>query len=178
MLVPLRLPPLRAFFHLAAVLSASLAAQAQTSHIGDLKFGYTYLYADQGSGERSNIQGWFARPSVVISHGYSIFADFTNYYGANSKGSLNSHGFTLGVDKGFRQHATVRPSVFAEAGDIRNSNAGAITNSGAFLTGLGIGIPIKGRWSVALTPAEYALIDTRAGVRNDFNAKAGLSFAF
>jgi hypothetical protein len=68
--------------------------------------------------------------------------------------------------------------VFAEGGDIRVSNAGSITNSPAFLIGLGLGIPIHGHWSLALTPAEYALIDTAKGVRNDFNAKMGLSLSF
>jgi hypothetical protein len=42
--------------------------------------------------------------------------------GRNEKGPLNSHGFTFGGQKGFFPKARIRPSLFAEAGDLRVSN--------------------------------------------------------
>jgi hypothetical protein len=150
---------------------------AQRLH-GDISAGYTYLDADQGGGERVSQSGWFARPSVNVSKSYSIFMDFTNYYAANTKGSLNAHGYTAGIARSFSRRLGVIPSLFVEAGDVRVSNAGKITNSPQYLTGVGLGIPLTKHWSIKLTPAEYALIDSPTGVRHDFNAKVGISFAF
>jgi hypothetical protein len=154
-----------------------LTAHAQKP-VGNVTVGWTYLWADQGGGERSNLNGWYARPAINLLAGFSVFADFTNYYGSNRKGSLNSHGFTGGINKQFFPHERVRPSVFVEGGDIRVSNAGSITHSPAFLTGFGLSIPFHQHLSLALTPAEYILISTGTGTRNDFNAKAGLNLSF
>ena len=75
-------------------------AQEKTKEpIATITAGYTYLWADQGAGYRSNLNGWFAKPAVTLGKGYSLFADFTNYYGVNAKGSTNSHGETLGLQK-------------------------------------------------------------------------------
>jgi hypothetical protein len=40
-------------------------AGAQRS-IGNITVGYTYLWADQGGGERSNLNGFFMRPAFNI----------------------------------------------------------------------------------------------------------------
>jgi hypothetical protein len=72
---------------------------AQSAPKPNITIGWTYLWADQGAGERSNLNGWFARPALMIGKGYAVFADFTNYYGANHKGAINSHGYTFGVSK-------------------------------------------------------------------------------
>jgi hypothetical protein len=161
----------------ALLIGPTSLARAQRS-IGNITVGYTYLWADQGSGERSNLNGFFMRPAFNIGKGFSVFFDSTNYYGSNHRGSLNSHGYTGGIDKQVFARASLRIRAFVEGGNIRLSNAGNITNSPAFLTGFGVGIPIHGHWSLALTPAEYALIDSARGVRNDFNAKVGLSLSF
>jgi hypothetical protein len=146
------------------------------SPIATVTVGWTYLYADQGSGERSNLNGWFARPSVTIGKGYSAFADFTNYYGANHKGSINSHGFTFGASKEIFSTPKIKPSVFAEAGDVRSSNAGSIVNQFAFAAGASFAISLK-RWvSLAITPAEWVFLYPKGDPRNDFNSKVGLSF--
>ncbi len=86
-------------FSLLGSIPISCGAQnndSPKSSIATVTVGCTYLYADHGGGERSNLNGWFARPSVTIGKSYAAFADFTNYYGANHKGSINSHGFTFG----------------------------------------------------------------------------------
>jgi hypothetical protein len=138
--------------------------------------GWTYLWADQGSGERSNLNGWFARPAVTIGKGYSGFADFTNYYGANHKGAINSHGFTFGVSKNVFTRIRFKPVIFAEAGDVRSSNAGAIVNQFAFATGASFSVPLRKWVSLAITPAEYIFLYPKGEIRNDFNSKVGLSF--
>jgi hypothetical protein len=138
--------------------------------------GWTYLWADQGAGERSNLNGWFARPSVNIAKGYAAFADFTNYYGANHKGSINSHGYTFGVSKEIFARPILKPTIFAEAGDVRSSNAGSIVNQFVFAAGMSFTVPLR-RWiSVAVTPAEWVFLYPKGDPRNDFNAKIGFSF--
>jgi hypothetical protein len=144
---------------------------------GSVTMGYTYLWADQGKGERVNLSGWFAKPQINIGRGWSAFADFTNYYGQNSKGPLNSHGFTFGGQKNFFK--TVKLGLFAEAGDLRTSNV-TVTNSFLFNVGENVSIPLYRHLSLAITPAEYVMIKPPNGqpIRNDFNAKVGFSIPF
>ena len=139
--------------------------------------GYTYLYASQGT-HYISLSGWFAKPAFTIKKGWSAFADFTNYYGANQKGSLNSHGFTFGGQKGFFSKAKIRPSLFAAAGDLRVSNV-TVTNSFIANVGGNLQISVAKRLSLAITPAEYVMIKPSGeAVRNDFNSKVGLSRRF
>ncbi len=145
---------------------------------GSVTLGYTYLYADQGRGLRLNQSGWFAKPSFNLGRGWSAFADFTNYYAQNRKGPLNSHGFTFGAQKGFFRTARIRPSLFAEAGDLRLSNV-TVTNSFLFNIGGNLLIPFYKRLSLAITPGEYVMIKPpNQPIRNDFNSKIGLNFPF
>jgi len=158
-------------------LRAQAQEQSQSPPLVTLSVGWTYLYADQGSGQRSNLNGWYAKPSMPLGKGYAAFADFTNYYGANSKGSINSHGFTFGVSKDVFPRPKFRPAVFAEAGDVRTSNAGSIVNQFAFATGFNFAIPIQ-RWiAFSATPAEWVFLYPKGDPRNDFNSKIGLTFS-
>ena len=144
--------------------------------IGTLTVGYTYLWADQGNNYRSNLNGWFARPAVNVGKGYSIFADFTNYYGTNAKGSVNSHGFTLGVSKTIFPLPKLKPSIFAEAGDVRASSAGTITHQLGINVGTNFQVPLAKWVNLAVTPAEYIFLYPNSDWRNDYNAKVGFSF--
>ncbi|ADV80880.1 hypothetical protein [Terriglobus saanensis] len=144
---------------------------------GAVGFGWTYLYADVGAGERVHLNGWYVRPSWNLRRHFSVFADFTNYYGVTKKGSLNSHGFTAGLQKTLFARARVRPGVFAEAGDVRSSNAG-VTNQFAFNAGFNLTIPVRRHFALTTTPAEWVLLYPKGDPRNDFNAKAGVSFSF
>ena len=113
---------------------------------------------------------------MILPRGYSVFFSNTNYYGRNAKGSVNSHGFTWGVSKGVFTHPKFKPTVFAEAGDVRASSAGTITNELLVAGGVGLSIPIK-RWvSLAVAPAEYIFLYPHSDWRNDYNGKVGLSF--
>ena len=138
--------------------------------------GWTYLWADQGANYRANLNGWFVRGTVNLARGYGVFFSSTNYYGTNAKGSVNSHGYTLGVTKEVLARARVKCSVFGEAGDVRASSAGTITNELLIATGVGVTIPVS-RWvSVVVTPAEYVFVYPHGDWRNDYNGKLGLSF--
>ena len=154
------------------------ASAKPKERLGALTAGWTYLWADQGSNYRSNLNGWFLRPSINVGNGYSVFFDSTNYYGRNAKGSINSHGFTFGFGRQFFLHAKAKPSLFAEAGDVRASSAGTITNQFAFAAGVSVSIPFNQHIELAITPAEYIFLYPNSSVRNDYNAKIGLSFPF
>jgi hypothetical protein len=159
-------------------VSIAHAQGSESTPRANVTIGWTYLWADQGAGERSNLNGWFARPAVTIGKGYAAFADFTNYYGANHKGSINSHGYTFGLSKTVFARPRIKPAVFAEAGDVRSSNAGAIVNQFVFATGASFSIPFRSWVALAITPAEYVFLHPNGDVRNDFNSKVGLSFSF
>ena len=162
----------------------SSAAQPESSadkpkpRLGAITTGWTYLWADQGNNYRANLNGWFLRPSFNFGKGYSVFFDSTNYYGRNAKGSVNSHGFTFGVGRQFLAKAKVRPSIFAESGDVRASSAGTITNQFVFAAGASLSVPLNQHVELAITPAEYIFLYPNSTVRNDYNAKIGLSFPF
>lgn len=163
-------------FDLSGAQPDSAAAKPKP-RLGALTTGWTYLWADQG-GYRANLNGWFLRPSINFGKGYSVFFDSTNYYGTNHKGSVNSHGYTMGIGRQFFAKAKVKPSIFAEAGDVRASSAGTITNQFAFCTGLSVDIPLNQHVELAITPAEYIFLYPNSTVRNDYNSKIGLSFPF
>jgi hypothetical protein len=151
---------------------------AKSGPLGAIGVGWTYLWADQGAGERVSLNGWYVRPSFNVGKGYSVFANSTNYYGANKRGSINSHGFTFGVAKQFFTERRVRPSIFAEAGDVRSSNAGRIVNQFVFASGASLQIPVSKHLSLTATPAEWVFRYPNSNPRNDFNAKAGISIPF
>jgi hypothetical protein len=178
--------PLSTVFCAAVLLvcCASITAKAQTEGaakpkeaLGALGVGWTYIYADVGAGERESINGWYARPSLNLPREYSVFADFTTYYGTTKKGSLNSHGFTFGAAKQVVTTKKLKSSVFAEAGDVRTSNAG-VTNQFAFNAGFNIAIPINKHMDFTMTPAEWIFLYPKGDPRNDYNAKVGVSFPF
>lgn len=144
----------------------------------NITVGWTYLWADQGGGERSNLNGWFARPALTLGKGCSVFADFTNYYGANHKGAINSHGYTFGFSKNVFAKPRIKPAVFAEAGDVRSSNVGSIVNQFAFATGASVSLRLKSWLAFTITPAEYIFLYPKGDVRNDYNSKLGVTFSF
>jgi hypothetical protein len=146
--------------------------------LGSITTGWTYLYADEGAGERESINGWFLRPSFDVGKGYSVFFDSTNYYGTNRKGSLNGHGFTFGFGHNAFTLRHAKIGIFTEAGDVRSSNAGSIVNQFAYAAGFSVTVPIDKHVSLALTPAEYVFLYPKGDPRNLYNAKVGLSFPF
>lgn len=146
--------------------------------LGNISTGWTYLYTDEGKGERSNLNGWYLRPSFSAFPWLSLYFDSTNYYGQNHKGRINSHGFTFGGTHAWAKHWKVKPGTSLEVGDVRSSNAGKITNSFVFGAAFGLTIPINKHVDIALTPAEYIGLDTAQGWRNDYNTKVGIAFPF
>lgn len=186
-LAQVRLRPGKA--QVAGVLSAALlvgicgvgavSAQAQTAKkpLGNVTVGWTYLYADEG-GYRSNLNGWFARPQLNLKQGWSVFFDSTNYYGTNKKGSVNGHGYTAGFGKTLLRKHRLKPTLFAESGDVRTSSAGTITEQFAFAAGASFAYSLNHEVSLVVTPAEWVFLYPNGDPRNDYNSKAGLVFNF
>ena len=160
-----------------ALAASTLAAPAQEKKpIATLTVAYTYLWADQGGHYRANLNGWNVRPAVPLGRGYSMFLSFTNYYGKNAKGSVNSHGFTLGVAKTVFPTSHIKPSIFAESGDVRSSSAGTITHQYQAAAGASLSFPLRPWVSLTVVPAEYVFLFPHSDWRNDYNAKIGFTF--
>lgn len=163
--------------------SANSQATAQkiaprTYAMGSIAGGWGYIWADQGSGERSNINGWFLKPSYNLSPNWSVYLDFSNYYGKNGRGAINQHSYTAGVSRTFPVSKRFKPGVFVQSGDVRVSNAGRITHAYTFLTGVSVTVPLKPWLAFSAIPAEYVFGYPNGQTRNSYNAKASLVFSF
>jgi hypothetical protein len=165
-----------------AVFAVPARAQEHASSpprpIATLTTGWTYLWADQGNHYRSNLNGWWLKPTVNLPDKFFVYFSSTNYYGTNAKGSVNSHGFTGGVGREVLSRRRFKLTVYGESGMVRASSAGTITNELLISAGCGVSIPLR-RWvSLAVTPAQYVFLYPHQDWRNDYNAKLGLTFPF
>jgi hypothetical protein len=144
--------------------------------IATISAGYAYLYADQGDGTHVNLNGWLLKPTFNLANGWAVYADASNYYGKNPKGSINLHTYSLGVSKEVFAKPKFKPALFLQMGDSRNSNAGKIVNAYALLTGINLTMPLRSWVSLSIIPAEYVFTYPDSDPRNSFNAKVSLVF--
>ncbi len=105
-----------------------------------------------------------------------MYLDASNYYGKNSKGSINLHTYSLGVSKEVFAKPKLKPALFLQMGDSRNSNAGTIVNAYALLTGINLTTPLRPWVSLSIIPAEYVFTYPNGDPRNSYNAKVSLVF--
>ena len=178
-------PPFRALAFLSAIFFTAQHGRAQqvspapekpATPIGSLSVGYAYLWADQGVGYHSNLNGWLVKPTINIANGWAAYIDASNYYGKNRKGSINLHTYSLGVSREVFAKPKLKPSLFLQMGDSRNSNAGSVVNAYALLTGVNFVTPLRKWVSLSVIPAEYVFTYPDGDPRNSFNAKFALVF--
>ncbi len=155
---------------------APIAKPAPATPIGTLATGWAYLYADQGTGTHSHLNGWLVKPTYNLSGGWTVYFDVSNYYGRNAKGSINLHTYSLGVSKEVFAKPKLKPALFLQMGDSRNSNAGKAVNAYALLTGINLTMPIRPWVSLSIIPAEYVFTYPDGDPRNSYNAKVSLVF--
>lgn len=144
--------------------------------IGTITAGYAYLYADQGMGQHSHLNGWLLKPTYNLSDGWAVYLDASNYYGKNTKGSINLHTYSVGVSTEVFARPKLKPALFLQMGDSRNSNAGKIVNAYALLTGINLTVPLRSWVSLSVIPAEYVYTHPDGENRNSYNAKVSLVF--
>ena len=159
-------------------MHAQQAAAPKPQPIGSLAAGYAYLWADQGMGDHRSLNGWIVKPTFNLAQGWAVYADASNYYGKNSKGSVNLHTYSLGVSKEVLAKPKFRPALFLQMGDSRNSNAGKVVNAFALLTGINLTTPLRSWVSLSIIPAEYVFTYPEGDARHSYNAKASLVFPF
>ena len=156
--------------------SGGSAAAKPAPPIGTLATGYAYLFADQGNGTHVHLNGWLVKPTYNLPAGWAVYLDASNYYGKNPKGSINLHTYSVGVSKEIFSKPKLKPSLFLQMGDSRNSNAGAVVNAYALLTGINFTTPLRPWVSLSIIPAEYVFTYPAGDPRNSFNAKVALAF--
>ena len=160
----------------AAEQRATSTKPAPAPPIGTISTGWAYLYADQGTGTHSNLNGWLIKPTYNLPQGWAVYLDASNYYGKNAKGSINLHTYSLGVSKEVFAKPKLKPALFLQMGDSRNSNAGTIVNAYALLTGINLTTPLRSWVSLSIIPAEYVFTYPDGDPRNSYNAKVSLVF--
>ncbi|MGI4756400.1 MAG: hypothetical protein ACRYGF_06070 [Janthinobacterium lividum] len=156
--------------------SAATSKPTPAPPIGTLAAGWAYLFADQGTGTHRNLNGWLIKPTYNLPAGWAVYFDASNYYGKNSKGSINLHTYSVGVSKEVFAKPRLKPALFLQMGDSRNSNAGSVVNAYALLTGINFTTPLRSWVSLSIIPAEYVFTYPDGDPRNSYNAKVSLVF--
>jgi hypothetical protein len=156
------------------LLCPSLLAQ---SHKLDFTAGYNFQNSDEGSGVRSNLNGWFSSLSFDVNRALSINLEVDNYYGSSLGASTKQQNFVIGPQFTFGSEETkLRPLAYVEAGDQRSSSAGSIDHSFDLQVGGGVQIKLNDRLVLQLVPAEYDLATPASGATHSFTANAGVSW--
>jgi outer membrane protein with beta-barrel domain len=158
----------------AFVLLLCPPAHAQ-QHQLEFTTGYNFQNSDQGSGVRSNFNGWFSALSFDLTPMLSINLEIDNYYGTIQGASAKQQNFVVGPQLTFRNdEARLRPLVYVEAGDQRSSSAAVIDHSFDLQAGGGVQVKLSDRFALQLVPAEYDLAAPTTGVTHSFTANAGI----
>jgi acetyl-CoA carboxylase carboxyltransferase component len=110
-------------------------------------------------------------PTFNINKQIGVFADFANFYARGQ----NVHVQLFGALHEFSNRSRLTPFVFTGIGNIRNSNAGTVTNSFTWFAGSGFKVRLT-RWVAFQTiPLEYVMNTAGGNVGNNFVARAGLA---
>ncbi len=145
--------------------------------LGTVTLGYAYNWNDQGGYHRST-NGWLAKPALNLTRQWAIYLDASNYYGANLKGRMNAHTYTLGVSRTLKVRSRFKPSLFTQSGDSRTSNAGTIVHGFALLAGVNVTTPINNHVSFSINPIEYVYVYAIGQMHNSYSPKFSLAFPF
>jgi hypothetical protein len=87
------------------------------SHKLDFTAGYNFQNSDQGSGVRSNLNGWFSSLSFDVTPVLSINLEVDNYYGSSHGASVKKHNFVIDPQFTFgSEEAKLRPLAYVKQG--------------------------------------------------------------
>jgi hypothetical protein len=149
------------------------------SHKLDFTAGYNFQNSDQGSGVRSNLNGWFSSLSFDVTPVLSINLEVDNYYGSSQGASAKQQNFVIGPQFTFgNEEAKLRPLAYVEAGDQRSSFAGNVDHSFDLQVGGGIQLKLNDLFTLQFVPAEYDLATPSSGATHSYTANAGVSWTF
>lgn len=138
---------------------------------GSVGAGYIYQTSETPTGGWIGFNGWYVLPTFNVSKQVSVFGDFANLYAKHQ----NIHVDLFGPFHPFANKTRVTPFVFVGVGLIRDSKAGTVSHSFAFLTGAGLLVRIT-RWvSFQTIPVEYVMNTAGWNVGNNFDARAGFA---
>ena len=155
----------------AFILGATAQAQEPSGTWGSVGAGYIYQITESPTGHWTSSNGWYLLPTFNINKQVGVFGDFANFY---SKGQ-NVHVQLFGALHAFSNKTRFTPFVFMGLGNIRDSNAGTITNSLAWFFGAGFLARITPWVSFQMIPVEYVMNTANWRVGNNFDARVGFA---
>ena len=162
----------------ALLLALCVMAFAQSREASGT-IGYNYQYSDQGHGERSNLNGFFASGQLDFSDHLSIVGEVDSYYGKVGGVTATQQNFVLGPQYTFRtEKANLRPFVYLQSGDQRSGSAGNVEHAFDLQLGGGVQINLTDALSLQVTPTEYNLSVPQVGPTHSFSTKLGVSWTF
>lgn len=169
----------------AGLPSAPLSQPAQSKPrepgpVGALTFGYVYLASQTAPNGPWNfhLQGFFGIPQYNVKPWFSLFADFTQSYntsrGAHENVQTRLGGFLFTA----KAKARISPFAFVDAGAIRDSKSGTVTNSPGLAAGGGTTLKLTKRIGLLIIPGEYVRTYAPGGSLNNFTGRFGIVLPF
>lgn len=164
-------------FAYPVVLLATLRSSAQAKPI-DLSLGWTYAYADQGSGP-SNLNGWYGIVNWEATQRMGVAFSHQSFWGGFAGTGVNQHAYLGGITVELRQgNPKVKPFVQPLGGVTRSSSSGSIQMQPTFQVSAGADTSLKGKLSLEVVPAEYTFSYAAGSGLNTYEAGAGFQYSF
>jgi hypothetical protein len=147
--------------------------------IGAVSFGYIYLASEDSPGAwRYHFQGFFGIPQVNVNHWLGFNGDFTQSYNTSAGAHQNVQARLGGIVFTAKSSARISPFGFADAGVVRNSNAGTVNSSPALALGGGFSMKLTKRVALLFIPGEFIKTWPPTGPNNtlnNFSARFGIT---
>ncbi len=144
--------------------------------VGAVTFGYIYLASETAPAGPWNfhLHGFYGIPQYNVKPWLAVFADFTQSYNTSSGAHENVQSRLGGFLFTAKAKAKVSPFAFGDAGIVRDSKSGTISDSPAFAVGGGATFKINKHMSFLFIPGEYVRTYAASGDLNNFTARVGL----
>ena len=185
LIVVLGLLPLRVFAEentveapTAPMIQTQPAPTKDKAPIAAINFGYIYIGSETAPGTWNwHLHGFFGIPQVNVNHWLGFIGDFTQSYNTSAGAHENVQSILAGPIFTAKSKAKISPFAFADAGRIRDSMDGMVTNSPCYAVGGGFQFKVNKHLGLLLVPAEYIQRwpPTGANTLNSFTARFGIT---
>jgi hypothetical protein len=157
----------------------SLEEPERKAPIGALSLGYIYIASEEAPGTwQYHLHGFFVIPQINVNHWLSFNGDFTSSYNTSAGAHQNVQARLGGLVFTAKSSAKISPFGFADAGVVRDSNAGTVNFAPALAVGGGFAIKLTRRVGLLLIPGEYITTWPPTGPKNtlnNFTARFGIT---
>ena len=153
-------------------------APKEKGPIAAVSVGYLYLASETAPGTwQWHLHGFYGITQVNIKPWFGLIADFTESFNTSAGAHENVHSYLGGPIFTAKSTAKVSPFVFADAGVVRDSKNGTVTNSPIWAAGGGFTMKLNKHLGFLVVPGEYIQtweVNSPYRTLNNFTARAGI----